>query len=95
MKSNLRKELENFAANLSSEATQAKPPTSIYDVMARLSPHLMPPVHFDPYVRALDKAILEGGVDLAFHGPPQHGKTEIAKHAYIFAAIVRPGAVVR
>ncbi len=90
-KNSVQKVVARHQSEISSGENREAPPTSIYDVMAKLSPHLTKPVHFDPYVRSLDRAILEGGVELCFHGPPQHGKTEISKHAYIFAAIVKPG----
>lgn len=90
-RSNLGKVLDRHQAEATDELVKREPPKSIYDVIAWLSPHLKPPVWLDPYIRALEKAILEGGVDLCFHGPPQHSKTEVAKHAFIFAALVRPG----
>lgn len=66
---------------------------TLADVYRICSPHLDPPDHLGPYVRALEAAALgtSGPVELTFHAPPQHGKSECAKHAFVFAAIVRPG----
>lgn len=65
---------------------------TLADVYRICSPHLDPPDHLAPYVRALEACALGGApVELTFHAPPQHGKSEAAKHALIFAAIVRPG----
>ena len=65
---------------------------SLAEVYKICSPHLEPPDHLGPYVRALEACALGGTpVELTFHAPPQHGKSEAAKHALIFAAIVRPG----
>lgn len=65
---------------------------SLADVYRICSPHLDPPDHLGPYVAALE-ACARGGApqELTFHAPPQHGKSEAAKHAYMLAAIVRPG----
>lgn len=51
------------------------------------------PVHLGPYIRALEAAARgEGkGERLTFHAPPQHGKSESAKHAFLLADLVRPG----
>ena len=66
--------------------------TSLADVYKICSPHLDPPDHLGPYVEALEACALGGTpVELTFHAPPQHGKSEAAKHALIFAASVRPG----
>lgn len=66
--------------------------SSLADVYRICSPHLDPPDHLGPYVQALEACALGGDpVELTFHAPPQHGKSEAAKHALIFAAIVRPG----
>jgi predicted phage terminase large subunit-like protein len=65
---------------------------SLADVFRICSPHLDAPDHLGPYVRSLE-ACARGGepVELTFHAPPQHGKSEAAKHALILAAIWRPG----
>lgn len=65
---------------------------TLAEVYRICSPHLDPPDHLGPYVQALE-ACAHGGqpVELTFHAPPQHGKSEAAKHALILAAIVRPG----
>lgn len=62
------------------------------DVYRICSPHLDPPDHLAPYVASLE-ACARGGapVELTFHAPPQHGKSEAAKHALVLAAIMRPG----
>lgn len=58
--------------------------------MKRLSPRLSDPTHLKPYTDQLDKAI-ETDTRLVFHAPPQHGKTECAKHAFISWAMRAPG----
>lgn len=66
-------------------------PTSVIDTMARLSPHLKAPNHLAPYVGRLEEIIRTGNVNVCFHAPPQHGKTEATKHALIYFALTRPG----
>jgi len=72
-----------------------RPKLKIYDCMQQCSPKLQPPVWFDSYVEALDNTIDEKGrpqeVNLTFSGPPQHGKTEIAKHAFVSLSQRAPG----
>jgi predicted phage terminase large subunit-like protein len=64
---------------------------TLADVFRICSPQLDPPEHLGPYVRALESAARGESVELTFHAPPRHGKTEATKHALILAAIVRPG----
>lgn len=59
-------------------------------VMAKLSPSLAEPTHLRPYTERLDQAI-EQETELCFHAPPQHGKTECAKHAFVSWACRAPG----
>jgi phage terminase large subunit-like protein len=59
-------------------------------MMARLSPNLSEPTHLAPYTEKLDQAI-ERDTRLVFHAPPQHGKTECMKHAFISWACRAPG----
>lgn len=67
----------------------------IYDCMLKCSPNLESPLWFDPYVQALDSVIDEKGnpqeLLLCFSGPPQHGKTEISKHALVSISTRAPG----
>jgi predicted phage terminase large subunit-like protein len=74
------------------EAAASRVVESIADVYRICSRHLDPPEHLAPYVHALEDAAFgrTQGVELTFHAPPQHGKSECAKHAFILAAIVRP-----
>lgn len=58
--------------------------------MGRLSPHLDAPLHLDPYITELESA-LGASLNVVFHAPPQHGKTEATKHGFISWAIKRPG----
>lgn len=87
MKSEMKKLLEREARRVEQERTRVTPPQSTYDVIARCSPVLDKPVHLDPYVRVLDKAIIDGDIRCVFAAPPQHGKTLIAQHALIFAVM--------
>src|SRR5689334_6370220 len=87
MKSEMKKLLEREARRVEQERTRTAPPASTYDVIARCSPVLDKPVHLDPYVRVLDKAIIDGDIRCVFAAPPQHGKTLIAEHALIFAVM--------
>lgn len=61
-------------------------PESIFGLMREISPELDVPVWFTLYAEALERA-LKAPIRFAFSGPPQHGKTEIALHALVFAAI--------
>src|SRR5688572_18118584 len=88
-RSNLRKELDAFVTETLETTNKAQPPKSTFDVYARVSPHLDPPHHMRPYIEALDRAILYGGVDFCFSGPPQHGKTLATEHAFIFSGMLQ------
>lgn len=57
--------------------------------MKRLSPQFAEPLHLQPYTEKLDLAI-EQEVEFCFHAPPQHGKTECAKHAFVSWAMRAP-----
>jgi phage terminase large subunit-like protein len=83
------------ARQLDKEKASKRPELGVYDCMAKASPHLEPPLHFDRYVKALDSVLDENGrpatIKLCFSGPPQHGKTEIAKHALVSYCTRAPG----
>lgn len=65
---------------------------TLADVYRICSPQLDPPDHLAPYVQALEACARgEAPVELTFHAPPQHGKSECAKHAFILIALLRPG----
>lgn len=67
-------------------------PETLADVFRLCSPKLDAPDHLAPYVAALERAARGGEpVELTFHAPPQHSKTECAKHALILLALIRPG----
>jgi hypothetical protein len=87
VKSEIKKILERESRAIQAEKTRVEPPSSTYDVIARCSPTLEKPLHLDPYVQVLDAAIIHGDVKCVFAAPPQHGKTLIAEHALIFAAM--------
>ena len=62
---------------------------TLADVYRICSPHLDPPDHLAPYVQALEACARgEAPVELTFHAPPQHGKSECAKHAFILIALM-------
>lgn len=87
MKSEFKKLLEREARRVEQARTKVDPPDSTYDVIARCSPNLEAPVHLDAYIRVLDHAVKHGGVKCVFAAPPQHGKTQCAAHALIFAVM--------
>ena len=58
---------------------------TIVGLMKEISPRLIEPKHFRPYVDALQRAPY-GRLRLAFSGPPQHGKTETTMHAFAWYA---------
>lgn len=87
----LKKVIEKAQRRNHARKNQVKAPKSINDVFDRCSPHLVHPNHLRPYVQQLEKAVLEGNVHVCFHAPPQHGKSETAKHALVFYALIRPG----
>lgn len=77
-------------ARLVNAQRQSGEPVGVVATIARLSPHLSEPRHLSPYTVKLDQAI-EQDTRLVFHAPPQHGKTECAKHAFISWAMRAPG----
>jgi predicted phage terminase large subunit-like protein len=88
----LRKVAQKRLARVQKTKAAGRKIDSLADVYRICSPHLDPPDHLGPYVAALE-ACARGAapVELTFHAPPQHGKSECAKHALILAAIWRPG----
>lgn len=62
----------------------------VVETMAKLTPQYSDPKHLLPYTLKLDEAI-EREVELCFHAPPQHGKTECMKHAFVSWACRAPG----
>jgi hypothetical protein len=64
--------------------------------MRRISPELETPWHFKGFARDLEAAIFveTGGPDqevgFAFSAPPQHGKSEVCKHAIVLACLAYP-----
>lgn len=90
MKSDLKAELARRRRAIEKERSQLQPMGSIYDAFARCSPHLAPPRHLHPYCLAWDvmvgKRKEEPGIEIVFHAPPQHGKTTVGCHGFIYAA---------
>ncbi len=87
----IKEELARRAREIQQRKTSAGGvPSSIVDTMARLSPHLQPPRHLAPYLACLEEIVKKGNVNVCFHAPPQHGKTETTKHALIYFALTRP-----
>ena len=72
-------------------ATTWSPPTdSTIDYVPVLSPELKAPRHLAPYGEALDSAV-GAGARVVVAAPPQHGKTETTKHAFIRWFQLHPG----
>jgi hypothetical protein len=91
--SEIRKVANKRLNRLQKAKAQGRKIESLADVYRICSPHLDPPDHLAPYVQALEASARgsAGSVELTFHAPPQHGKSECAKHFFILAAIWRPG----
>jgi predicted phage terminase large subunit-like protein len=90
--SEIRKVANKRLNRLQKAKSQGRSVTCLADVYRICSPHLDPPDHLRPYIQALESAARGGGpVELTFHAPPQHGKSEAAKHALILVSIWRPG----
>lgn len=87
----LKRILERTARKIEAAKSVQSPIESIYDAFDRCSPHLDHPLHLGPYVQELERGIREGGVEMCFAAPPQHGKTEVAKHAFVLANALTPG----
>jgi phage terminase large subunit-like protein len=90
MVSPLREAAARRKEKLLLERTKQGDDLGVIATMRRLSPGLDEPAHLRPYVELLDAAI-EREVEFCFHAPPQHGKTECAKHAFISWAMRAPG----
>lgn len=90
MKSDLKKIVEREERDLEAAKTKDEPFTSVYDAIARCSPHLEAPRHLHPYCLVWDFAVRhpkdQPGIEYVFHAPPQHGKTTIGAHGFIYAA---------
>lgn len=84
-------EVERRLKRISRKKTEVDPPADIYECIQRASPNLEPPRHLDAYIQQLHKAIREGGVEICFSAPPQHGKTVATKHGLVQFAIERQG----
>lgn len=91
MARSIKKLLERERREIEQAKTSASPIRCIYDAFTRCSPHLDHPDHLRVYVAELERGIKEGGVEISFAAPPQHGKTEVAKHAFILADQLTPG----
>jgi predicted phage terminase large subunit-like protein len=91
--SEISKVAERRLRQLQKAKSKGRQVQCLADVYRICSPHLDPPDHLGPYIEALETCALGGqsAVELTFHAPPQHGKSEAAKHALILAGIVRPG----
>lgn len=55
----------------------------LLDFIPRVSPHLEPPRHLEPYVRELETA-MGRDLRLVVAAPPQHGKSETTVHALVW-----------
>ena len=53
---------------------------TLRDFIARMSPHLPPPRHYNPILAKLEEARYRP-VKLGFSMPPRHGKTTLIQHA--------------
>lgn len=89
--STIKQILDKEQRRLNKARTNKARPKDMKSVFKLCSPHLEAPAHLAPYVNGLEKAIQEGGVEMTFAAPPQHGKTEVAKHAFILADFLTPG----
>lgn len=70
-----RRRLERIRAKQSQTCTD-----SLLEFIPTVSPHLEAPRHLAPYTRLLERAVREP-IRIVVAAPPQHGKTEAAKHA--------------
>lgn len=86
-KAALRTQLQ---ADLEKKIAASKPAPSIIDYVAALYPFWERFDYFAPYTRELENAI-GGGLRLCFAAPPQHGKTEVTLHAFLWLCRYRPG----
>jgi hypothetical protein len=91
VKSGLKSVLERKRREVEAKQTASVPMTSIYDAFTRCSPHLVHPEHLHPYCQAwnimVQKRQEDEAVEIVFHAPPQHGKTTIGAHGFIYAAV--------
>jgi predicted phage terminase large subunit-like protein len=62
----------------------------LLDYCQRLSPQLHRFDYFQPYVDALERAV-GGSLRIAFAAPPQHGKSSLTLHAFLWWALFHPG----
>lgn len=63
----------------------------LLDFIPATSPHLTRPDHLAPIAEVLTKAFdRQEALELAFHAPVRHGKTELVKHAIVWALLRNP-----
>lgn len=63
----------------------------LLDFIPQTSPHLTRPDHLAPIADVLTKAFgRQEALELAFHAPVRHGKTELVKHAIVWALLRNP-----
>lgn len=59
----------------------------IADFVPLVSPQLDRPTHLEPYVKLLERAFSGEPVRAVVAAPPQHGKTTVAQHAFVWALL--------
>lgn len=92
-------ELAQYADRLKKTAAQfrrAEPeahrwPADLLDFIPALSPHLSSPTWLGPVVDPIEAFAAGNPVNSVVSTPPQHGKTELLKHALIWCALRLPG----
>ncbi len=61
----------------------------ILDLMARISPKLYRPRHFESYATRIERSP-GGALRIVFSAPPQHGKTIVTLHGLVWVALKFP-----
>lgn len=91
MKSDLKLWLQRERRNLEAAKTARHTFTTLFDVIARVSPELERPDHLAPYVKLWDLNVMKppgsDGFKCVVHAPPQHGKSWTGYHGLVFAVL--------
>ena len=66
------------------------PDLNLLEFVHWATPEFEPPYHLKPIADVIEDAIVNGGRRECFHAPVRHGKTELIKHAIVWAMLRDP-----
>jgi phage terminase large subunit-like protein len=95
MKSDLKVIIQRALREVERKETERHVFTSLFEVIAHVSPELERPQHLWPYIKLWDYIVTKdpqapsffGGRGCVVHAPPQHGKSLAGYHGLVFAVL--------